>query len=524
MADTQVLIVGAGPTGLVLAHHLARQGLRIRIIDQAAEPGTTSRAIVMHARSLEFYQQLGLADDVVKQGRPFAAANIWVEGKHKGRIRVGDMGQGLSPFPFVLIYPQDEHEAFLSRKLEELGVKVERSVTLEKFQEQGDRVVVKLRHPNGQQEVCSATYIAGCDGAHSTVRKYLGFDFAGAMYSRLFYVADIEADGPYLDGELHLSLDNSDFIVVFPLKRDRTARLIGTVLSTGPDTEANLSWESVGPHAVSLLKMNVEKVNWFSTYRVHHRMASHFRHGRAFLLGDAAHIHSPVGGQGMNTGIGDAVNLAWKLTAVLQGTAEPELLDTYEPERIAFARRLVATTDRAFNIVSSDGPLARLVRTRIAPWVLPKFLDLESVRRYFFRTLSQIGIEYRDSALSEGTAGAVHAGDRLPWTGDNFKVLQERNWQIHVYGEMPRDFADTCRHSHLAVHVFTWSDQMEKSGLRRNAAYLMRPDGHVAWASADANSESLSNYLSKGWRKVRPLFTESENGRMRTHHSEIFFQ
>src|SRR5947207_9625664 len=160
------------------------------------------------------------------------------------------------------------------------------------------------------------------------------------------------------------------------------------------------------------MRVEVRDVHWFSTYRVHHRVADQFRKGRAFLLGDAGHIHSPVGGQGMNTGIGDAVNLAWKIADVVHGRADASLLDSYEPERIAFARRLVATTDQVFTGVTSDGPIARRVRLDIVPAVLPLLFRLAAARRFMFRTISQTAVTYRGSSLSEGSAGAVHGGDR----------------------------------------------------------------------------------------------------------------
>jgi 2-polyprenyl-6-methoxyphenol hydroxylase-like FAD-dependent oxidoreductase len=204
----------------------------------------------------------------------------------------------------------------------------------------------------------------------------------------------------------------------------------------------NLSWEDVSKRVVEWMSIDVKCVNWFSTYRVHHRVADHFRKGRAFLLGDAAHIHSPVGGQGMNTGIGDAANLAWKLAGVLHGNGSASLLDTYEPERIAFARRLVATTNRAFTGVTSRGPLARLVRLHIVPLLLPTFFAFKTVRHFMFRAVSQTAVNYRGSALSEGHAGSVHGGDRLPWVKpdsnalgkDNFTPLTSLDWQVHIYG------------------------------------------------------------------------------------------
>src|SRR5207302_5299130 len=213
-------------------------------------------------------------------------------------------------------------------------------------------------------------YVAGCDGAHSTVREAVRVGFPGGVYTHLFYVADVEANGETMNGELHVALDRTDFLAVFPLKGERPARLIGTVRQEAEHGHDTLSWNDVSTRVIEWIRIDVERVNWFSTYRVHHRVAAHFRKGRAFVLGDAAHIHSPVGGQGMNTGIGDAVNLSWKLAAVVHGRADASLHDTFEPERIAFARRLVATTDRAFTAVTSDGAIARRVRLNIVPLVI----------------------------------------------------------------------------------------------------------------------------------------------------------
>ena len=232
---------------------------------------------------------------------------------------------------------------------------VERRVELLGFEDGGDGVRARLRSADGTQAF-EAAYLAGCDGASSTVRDGLAVGFPGGTYEHLFYVADVEARAPAMDGQLHGTLDEAEFLLVFPLKGERRARLIGIVRDEAERRREGLSWDDVGQDVIARIGIAVERVNWFSTYHVHHRVADRFRKGRVFLLGDAAHIHSPVGGQGMNTGIGDAVNLAWKLAAVLHGRAAGSLLDSYEPERIAFARRLVATTDRAFTLVTSRGP------------------------------------------------------------------------------------------------------------------------------------------------------------------------
>ncbi len=196
-------------------------------------------------------------------------------------------------------------------------------------------------------------------------------------------------------------------------------------------------------------------MNWFSTYHVHHRVTEHFRKGRAFLLGDAAHIHSPAGGQGMNTGIGDAINLAWKLAAVLAGRAGDDLLDSYEAERIGFARRLVATTDRVFSFATAEGTLADILRTRIAPLLIPRVAAFDAVREYLFRTVSQITLNYRGGPLSRGAAGHVHGGDRLPWVridgADNFASLASMDWQVHVYGSPGAELTAWCAGSQCAA-------------------------------------------------------------------------
>ena len=200
-----------------------------------------------------------------------------------------------------------------------------------------------------------------------------------------------------VNGELHVALDDSDFLAAFPMRGSGRARLIGTVEAPG-DHHQVLSWQDVSKTVLERLSVDIERVNWFSTYHVHHRVAASFRQGRAFLLGDAAHIHSPVGAQGMNTGMGDAVNLAWKLAAVLQERASASLLDSYEPERIAFARRLVATTDRVFTAVTSPGRVARLIRVEVAPRVLPILARSVLFRRFMFRTISQTAVHYRSAA------------------------------------------------------------------------------------------------------------------------------
>ena len=500
MIRSDVLIIGAGPTGLVLALWLTKLGVNVRVLDKTAEPGTTSRALAVQARTLELYRQLNLADAVVERGHKVPAVNLWVKGEPAARLPFERIGSDLTPYPFLHIFPQDQHERLLIERLEALGVSVERRTELVSFTDGGERVIARLRGPEGQEETCEASYIAGCDGARSIVRETIGTGFRGGTYRQLFYVADVEAAGPALDGELHVDLDEADFLAVFPLAGKGRARLIGTVRDERADHANTLEFEDVSDRAITNLKVNVPKVNWFSTYHVDHRVTEHFRKGRAFVLGDAAHIHSPAGGQGMNTGIGDAINLAWKLATVLAGHAPDTLLDSYEAERIGFARRLVATTDRVFSFATAEGRIADILRTRVAPVLFPKVIAFEAVREYIFRTVSQITLNYRGCPLSAGSAGHVHGGDRLPWVPidgkDNFESLAAITWQVHVYGSASAELVTWCASHDVPLHVFDWRSEHDAAGLARDASYLLRPDTYVALADASGAPATLDRYCA----------------------------
>lgn len=474
---TQVLIVGAGPTGLVLAIALARRGVVVRVIDKNSGPGQASRAMAVHARTLEFYRQLGFAEALINQGIEIDAIHLREHGEDIAQLPLKDIGAGLSPYPFVLAFPQDEHERFLVAQLQAEGVEVEWNTELESFtqDEWGVRAVLEQ---NGERIACSSAYLCGCDGARSRVRESLRTDFSGGTYNHLYYVADVQTDGP-ANRNLLAHLGANTFALMLPVRSRGMQRLIGIMPEGAP---AEPDFDTIRPVLEPLLGIRVTQVNWFSTYRVHHRVAARFRVDRCFIAGDAAHIHSPAGGQGMNTGIGDAINLAWKLAHVLQGRADAALLDTYESERVVFARKLVATTDRAFQLIVSQGTGGQLLRSWLLPHVFPVLSGFAAARRTLFRTLSQVMIHYPDSPLSAGRAGEVIGGDRLPWVPDNFHALQTLDWQLHVYGKTDPVLAAAAQAMRLPLHAWPWTDAAAHAGLLENAAYLVRPDMHVALA------------------------------------------
>ncbi len=493
-----ILIVGAGPTGLVLALWLARLGAPLRIIDKDQGPGETSRAMAVQARTLEFYRQLGFADEVVQKGLKVDRVSVREAGKLEGTVSFGDLGQGLSPFPFVLSFPQDEHEKVLLAHLEAAGTAVERRTELTAFEQDENGVSATVRTPAGDETV-AASFIAGCDGARSTVRQVTGIQLPGGTYAHRFFVADAIVEGEAARDSMNLCLTGQDFCIVIPVRRPGTARLIG-VVPDGVDQE-RVRFEDVEPSVKRNTGLDIKQVNWFTTYNVHHRIADSFRDRRAFLLGDAAHLHSPVGGQGMNTGLGDATNLGWKLAAVLAGRAEPALLDSYEPERIAFARHLVSTTDRMFQLITDRGLLGKGWRTVVMAHALPLAFRLPVVPSLAFKAISQIEVAYRDAPLSDGRAGDVHAGDRLPWVADgatdNFAPLSALDWQLHVYGTASPALRETADARRLPLHVFGWSEAAKAKGLSRDALYLVRPDGYVGHAHADADPAKLVAYLDR---------------------------
>ena len=496
MTQMPVLIVGAGPTGLLLALRLARHGIACRIIDKNAGPGLASRAMVVQARTLELYDQLGLADKIIGQGIIVDEIHVRKEGREAAQLNFRNFGGSLSPYPFVLSFPQDDHERLLVGELSAAGVKVEWNTALQGLR-QDDALATATLDQGGKSQIAQFQYVCGCDGARSKTRELLNLNFDGGTYKNIFYVADVKlTKNP--DVQAQASLSNSGFALQFPIRSSGMNRLIG-IVSPFAESLEHITFSDLQGLPEKLLNVEVVNVNWFSTYHVHHRVAAHFKVGRVFLLGDAGHIHSPAGGQGLNTGLGDAVNLSWKLAQVLQNRAAPELLESYEPERLAFAKKLVATTDQAFSVLVSGSWQARLIRNVFVPYVLPRLLKFNAIRRLVFKTISQIAINYRESPLGTGNSGAIHAGDRLPYVAslNNFSTLNTLDWQLHTYGETISGLRDYCSEIGLKFVNFPTRDETVGATLSHLALYLIRPDGYVGLALLRQDVAALKEYIAK---------------------------
>ena len=493
--EAEVLIAGAGPTGLMLALWLTRRGINVRVVDPKSGPTRETRAIAVQARTLEFYDQLGLGEEALARGRDFAELSVWTKGHRRATIDLHGLGAGRTPHPNLYILTQDQNEAMLLSHLEALGGGVDWQTELSDFVQDEGGVTATLNRA-GHSETLRAAYLAGCDGAGSAVRHRLGVSLSGGTYPQRFFVADVTATGPLRADDVNISLEGDQFLAFFPMPGQHHHRIVGQV---PPEAGESVTFETVRPQVDKTYIADVVAVHWFSTYHVHHRVADQFQIGRVFLLGDAAHVHSPVGGQGMNTGLGDAVNLAWKLAQAVRGN--PAALATYGPERRPFAVSLVNTTDRVFGGVVNPSPLARWIRNELMPTLLSVVTRPSAVRRLAFLTLSQLRIHYPGSPLSVGRAGKIRGGDRLPWVntkqGGNFEALRTLNWQAHVYGAPSPDILTWCAGREVPLCVFAFDEAARRAGLREDAFYLVRPDGYLGLAAPEFDWATAERYAAR---------------------------
>lgn len=414
-----VLVVGAGPTGLALAAELRRYGVRFRLVDRAPDRVHESRALAIQPRTLEVLAGLGVTGRLVEHGNRTVQLRL-----HTGRRTVSmplfDIGLDDTVYPYLLFLSQAETERVLVEHLARHGVRPERGTELVGLEQDADGVTCRLRVAGSGEETVTARYVVGCDGAHSAVRRWAGIGFEGLAYPQTFVLADLEADG-IEPGAAHAFVGGNGLLFFFPLQTPASWRLLAMRPPGGPaptGRRVELSELQALADAATASTVRLHDSVWATDFRIANRGATRYRSGRVLLAGDAAHIHSPAGAQGMNTGIQDSVNLGWKLGLVVTGRGAPALLDTYEAERAPVGRRVLRFTDRAFTIGTSSNPLIRAARGHVVPAVLPLATRFRRVRGYGFRTLAQLAIRYRHSPLSAGdrrrSGRGPRPGDRLP--------------------------------------------------------------------------------------------------------------
>lgn len=480
----QALIVGAGPVGLTLAVELARYGIGLRLIDKSPRPTQTSKALVVWPRTLELMDRMGCRQAFLDAGLRAHGATLRSAGSILGHIRFEAID---GAYNFALMIPQRETERLLIEHLATFGVAVEREVELVSFRQADDHVEATLRHADGAEETVSASWLIGCDGAHSTVRHGLDLAFEGTAQGDDWLLADIrvEGDGAPPGDEIATYLHRDGPLVVFPIPGGR-ARLIAQVGRTDPahprpdptlDAVQALVDRRAGGFRV------VDPV-WLTHFRINERKVSQYARGRAVLAGDAAHIHSPAGGQGMNTGMQDAINLAWKLAMVERGQAASTLLDSYSPERNAVGEMVLRNAARLTDMATLSNPVAQGLRNL----ALRFMLGFHAVQDRMAATMSEVEIAYAESPLSHGPG----AGMRWAPLPDDGKPPGSGSVPLFVLYA-----ADTVRAAAFAAEFPALVEPTPRRPPDGDRLILVRPDGYVGYAGASGTWDEAERYLAR---------------------------
>ncbi|MBA2334555.1 MAG: FAD-dependent monooxygenase [Blastocatellia bacterium] len=510
---TDVVIVGAGPTGLSLACQLVRYGVDFIIFDKSESTTPHSKAIGVQARTLEIYEQIGLADKLIEQGAIAGKVRMVVGGKVRSEVDFGEIGKGMSPYPFVLIVEQGKHEKILYDFIKANGKDVLWNTELESFTQDESSATANIKTDNGETETIEAKFLVGCDGAKSPVRRTLGLTFEGSTFERMYYVADVQIDWKFSHDAGHGFLLKNSMLAFFPMTGENQWRIVGTFPEEFAKDEGDILYEEIEEQIRqdAELDLDITNVNWFSTYKVHTRSVNKFSVGRCFLAGDSAHIHTPAGAQGMNTGIQDGYNLAWKIAMALQGNADAKILETYNDERLENAKNLLETTDRMFELAVSPKLFISYLRTHIFPYIARFAISIDAVKKFAFPRVSQIGINYRHSSLSVHTGDKnfrIKAGDRMPYFLVDGKSIYDKLHQpkFHLLifqdgqndrkamdGEIQMEFADLVDSAIVQLDP----QVAEIFGTANPFNVLLRPDNYIGAISSDASLGPMKNYLER---------------------------
>jgi 2-polyprenyl-6-methoxyphenol hydroxylase-like FAD-dependent oxidoreductase len=518
-SSTDVLIIGAGPTGLMLGCQLSLySNVSFRIIDKNPSCTTQSRALVVHARSLELFAQLNLVEKAILQGTCADSINGFFQGQRRiqidfARIRA-EQRVLLTRYPYVLFLEQSATEQMLETFLNEHHVKVERQseaidvVDLDSIDGTGVQVTLS----NG--DIIRTKYVCACDGAKSIVRHKLNLSFSGRTYSESLFVADCKVDNvPIGRNEAAIFCESTGMAGIFPMT-DNRYRLIATIYDEKQE-DAKVTVDDVAIILKTRTRhfdMNINHCNWLSVYHSHHRHINTFRcRNRYFLLGDAAHIHSPVGGQGMNTGLQDAHNLAWKLAYVLTYSADDRLLDTYHDERSVVAKNLVNSTDRIFSFITSPHWFTKFCRLYVAPYLLrfiiqPILNYSHIVRQSVFCRISQIGITYRSSTIYDYGASAGNFHRNTPLPGDRFPYVIFDSCHYHLiifetkHSAKVNLFVELIKRQYSKI-IKIHDVHEENIPLQFEGAILIRPDGYIAYRTIVFDINHFQAYFNQFFPK-----------------------
>ncbi|MBM2620776.1 FAD-dependent monooxygenase [Actinoplanes sp. LDG1-06] len=520
---TEVLVVGAGPSGLMTAALLLRQGIAVRVVDAGAGPATESRAFAVQARTIELFRSLGLADELLRHGVVNTGITFHIKGRPVGGLDFDRARAGDTPYPFILMAPQNEVEQVLLDDLARHGLTVERGARLESLTQ--NESVVKARLSTGE---VTCRYLVGADGAHSTVRKQLGLSFAGDGYAQRFLLADCRVDWPFDHTRFRIFMNSERIGLFLPLDGAACSRVMTTDLSGG---DGPLALDELQTALRQAMRVPVTLSNpvWTTRYRASIRQTDRYRAGRGFLVGDAAHIHSPAGGQGMNTGLHDAANLAWKLAAVLRTGASDALLESYHDERHPVGVRLLRFTDRLYKVAAALPGWRGRLRDLVGPFLIGRMSAAPVPHRKAFRRLSQIGMAYPPGPFVVNdllySLNGPHAGQRAPdariGSGRSmFDLLTGYRMHVVALSRKPIGDAETteltarlgelgaathviarvaCRPDERVEHVES-VEVFERYGLTHpdaQALFLIRPDGHVAWRRDDLDVEACRRFLTQ---------------------------
>jgi 2-polyprenyl-6-methoxyphenol hydroxylase-like FAD-dependent oxidoreductase len=504
----QVLVVGAGPTGLTLAAQLLARGIHARVIDKADRPASQSRALGIHARTLELLDTMGLADTFIDHGHRVRRFR-WYAGQRN--ICDLDLARNGSRYGFTLHLPQSQTETLLRARVHELGGTIEQRTELVRLAERDGAVDATLRDAAGREIQVSAGYLVGCDGAHSRVRHQIGLPFEGQPYPQDWLLADVALDGVGSDTATHAFFrPNGLPLVCIPMGGNRWRLVMPNAGDRGgrPPTFAEIQ-ELVAERAPRPIQ--ISDPEWLSSFRCHLRSATSYRRGRVLLAGDAAHIHSPAGGQGMNTGMMDAHNLAWKLALVADGRGPEALLDTYSQERVPVASGVLEFTDKIVALLTMRNRAKRAVRDTFMPVVT----RMPVIQRRTARKLSQLSVAYPQSQLTQPDGHG-----RGPKPGERFPDLDIRNEhgpaRLHrllgsgrhvlvVSGPGARSALETAS-------VGRYADLVDiVDGDLRSGFALVRPDGILATRGSATDTHRVVDYLRRlsGRDEPRPAAADA---------------